>query len=89
MKVVLNETLTRLNKSQYWLSKETGIAASTINNLCNGKTSRIDFDVLDKICLALKCSVSDVFIAESEVQQRILEYALGTDSIRKAKDDTK
>lgn len=89
MKVVLNETLTRLNKSQYWLSKETGIAASTINNLCNGKTSRIDFDVLDKICLALKCSVSDVFIAESEVQQRILEYALGTDRIRKAKDDTK
>ena len=50
MKVVLKETLEKMNISQYQLSKMTGITAGNINNLCNGKTKRIDFSVLDKIC---------------------------------------
>ncbi len=60
MEVILNKTLKSKNKSQYWLSKETVIAASTLNNLCNNKTTSVQFSVLDKICNALDCEVSDI-----------------------------
>jgi len=64
MKIILNNTLKLKNKSQYWLSKQTGIAASTINNLCNGKTDSISFSVLDKICEAIDCEISDILMHE-------------------------
>lgn len=64
MKVILNDTLASLSKSQYWLARKTGIAASTLSNLCNNKTSSVQFSVLDKICEALNCEVSDILIHE-------------------------
>lgn len=64
MKVILNDTLEKMGKSQYWLAKETGIAASTINNLCNNKTTSIQFSLLQKICDALNCNVSDILANE-------------------------
>lgn len=64
MKVILNETLKAKGISQYKLAQETKIAASTINNLCNGKTTRIEFSVLDKICDALNCNVDSVLMHE-------------------------
>lgn len=59
--IILNETLMKMNRSQYWLAKQTGIAASTINNLCNNKTTRIDFHTIELICNALECDISDIF----------------------------
>lgn len=43
MKVILNDTLKKCGRSQYWLAKQTGIATSTINNLCNGKQEKLIF----------------------------------------------
>jgi len=60
MKIILDSTLKKKKISQYKLAKDTGIAASTLNNLCNNKTSSIQFSVLDKICDALDCEVSDI-----------------------------
>lgn len=74
MKIILNETLKEKGKSQYWLSLQTGIATSTINNLCNGKTSSIQFSVIDKICDALQCDVSDIICADFSYEQRLLQY---------------
>lgn len=64
MKIILNDTLKQKGKSQYWLANQTGIAASTLNNLCNNKTSGVQFSVLDKICIALDCDVSDILCHE-------------------------
>ena len=47
MHITLNETLKKKNKSQYKLAQETGIASSTINKLCNGKTDSIKFVTLE------------------------------------------
>ena len=66
MKVILDNTLSRIGKTKYWLSKQTGIAGSTISNLCNGKTTRIDFSVLQTICDALNCTINDIIIADDE-----------------------
>ena len=74
MKVVLKETLEKMNISQYQLSKMTGITAGNINNLCNGKTKRIDFSVLDKICEALDCDITDIIIPDGQFNKRILLY---------------
>lgn len=67
MKVILKETLEKQGKSQYWLAKETGIAQSTLSNLCANKTSKIDFLVLQKICNTLDCDITDIIsIKESD-----------------------
>lgn len=67
MKVILKETLEKQGKSQYWLAKETGIAQSTLSNLCANKTSKIDFLVLEKICNTLDCDITDIIsIKESD-----------------------
>lgn len=66
MKITLIDTLQKRKKSQYWLAKETGIAASTISNLCTGKTTRIDFDVIEKICDALNCTPNDIIMPNKE-----------------------
>ena len=55
MKVILNKTLENRKISQYKLAKDTGIAASTLNNLCNNKTSSIQFSILDKKWDLLDC----------------------------------
>lgn len=60
MKVILSNTLSKKGLSQYWLSKHSGISASTINNLYNNKTNRIEFDTLQKICDVLECEITDV-----------------------------
>lgn len=64
MKVILKKTLQEKNISQYQLAKRTGITTSNINNLCNNKTSSIQFSILDKICDALDCEISDILIHE-------------------------
>lgn len=67
MKIILKETLEKQGKSQYWLAKETGIAQSTLSNLCANKTSKIDFLVLQKICNTLDCDITDIIsIKESD-----------------------
>lgn len=74
MKVVLKQTLENRNRSIYWLAHNTGITAAAISNLCNNKTTRIDFSVLDKICEALDCDITDIIIPDSQFNKRILLY---------------
>jgi putative transcriptional regulator len=60
MNIKLREVLDQQKKSIYWLNKQTGIASSTLSRICNNKTTSIEFSVLDKICEALNCDVSDI-----------------------------
>mgnify|MGYP002515825490 CR=1 FL=1 len=60
MIIKLREALDHRNKSIYWLNKQTGIASSTLSRICNNKTTSIEFSVLDKICEALDCDISDI-----------------------------
>ena len=64
MIIKLREVLDSKNKSIYWLNKETGIASSTLSRICNNKTASIEFSVLDKICEALNCNISDILVPE-------------------------
>lgn len=74
MKVVLKQTLENKNRSIYWLAQKTGITAAAISNLCNNKTTRIDFSVIDKICEALDCDITDIIIPDTQFNKRMLLY---------------
>lgn len=62
MKINIDEILKQRNQSRYWLAKETGITYPNITNLCNGKTSSIKFEMIDKICRVLQCTPNDIFV---------------------------
>lgn len=64
MIIMLNQILEDKEISQNQLAKDTGISVETIRNLKNNKTSRISFEILEKICNYLDCSVEDVMCLE-------------------------
>lgn len=43
------------------IARETGISRTTLTNLYYRRSKYITFDVLNKICNYLQCSVSDIF----------------------------
>lgn len=53
--------LEKQGKSLNWLSKETGVRYQTIHDLANNKTESVKFDIIKRICEALKCSLDDLF----------------------------
>lgn len=64
MKITLNQVLEDKGISQNQLAKDTGISVETIRNFKNNKTSRVSFDVLEKICNYLNCDVENVMCLE-------------------------
>lgn len=64
MKVMLNEILEGKGISQNQMAKDTGISASTLRNLNHNRTTRISFEILEKICVYLDCGVEDVLCVE-------------------------
>ena len=71
----VNEILEEKNLTPYWLGKQTGISQNNILKICNGETSTIRFDTLEKICKALNCSINDLFTTNDQTMQRLLTYA--------------
>lgn len=60
IKIILNETLKKANITRYELSKRTGIQYQIIDNYYKNKVIRYDSYVLDKICYALGCEITDI-----------------------------
>lgn len=60
IRIVLDKTLKELNISRYELSKRTGIQYQIIDNYYKNRVKRYDSYVLERICDALNCSISDV-----------------------------
>lgn len=64
MKITLNQILDERKISQNQLAKDTGISTTTLRNLNHNRTTRISFDVLEKICSYLNCGVEDILRLE-------------------------
>ena len=58
--LTLDKTLKKLNISRYELSKRTDIQYQVIDNYYKNKVKRYDGYVLDRICNALDCDISDI-----------------------------
>lgn len=70
----INEILAEQCKTPYWLGKQTGISQNNICKICNGETSTIRFDTLEKICKALNCSINELFVSDDPQLKRLLLY---------------
>lgn len=85
----INEILKQQGKSPYWLGKQTGISQNNIGKICNGETSTIRFDTIEKICKALNCSINDLFTTDDPQMKRLLMYHYKFNEINsKNKSDT-
>lgn len=60
IKIKIDALLKEQGHSFYWLAKETGVSHTTLWRLKKDKALGINFDTLEKLCLALKCQPGDV-----------------------------
>lgn len=69
--VIINELLREKNMSRYRLSKESGVAMTTITDICNEKTvlDKCAAGTLYKIAKALDVTV-DFLLEKNEVQMK-------------------
>lgn len=70
MKVTLDQILDSKGISQNQMAKDTGISTSTLRNLNHNRTTRISFDVLEKICLYLGCDIADILSLDKEDKEK-------------------
>lgn len=61
----INELLTKKGKSCYWLAKQCDISQNNMAKICNGETSSMRFDTLEKICLALDCTPNELIDSDN------------------------
>jgi putative transcriptional regulator len=60
IEIHVDELLGGHNRSFYWLSKETGISHTTLWRLKKRKALGINFETLEKLCVALGCQPGDL-----------------------------
>lgn len=73
------------NKNQF--AKAIGVGYPAACKLYDGDTSKINFETLENICIALECTPSDLFQSDDKSLDRMLKYYKSLRS--NEKDDTK
>lgn len=58
--IKLDELLQKSGISKNKLSHRAEMQRTQINNYCNNKISRLDIDVLARICQVFNCEISDL-----------------------------
>ena len=52
------------NISAVQIQKETGIHATTVSRIINGKQQNLGLETLDKLCTVLDCKIQDLITYE-------------------------
>lgn len=60
IRICLDKTLKNKNISRYELSKQTGIQYQIIDKYYKNRVIRYDSFVLDRICDAINCDITDI-----------------------------
>lgn len=66
IRICLDKTLKTLSVSRYELSKRTGIQYQIIDNYYKNRVVRYDSYVLERMCGALNCNISDIIEYKDE-----------------------
>lgn len=67
----LKDVLSKLSMSMSELSKVTGISRTSLSQLATGKSRGIQFNTLEKIVLATKCSISDLIVFKPHIRNMV------------------
>lgn len=72
IRINLSTILGKKRMSQAELSRKTGIRASTINDMYHELSKYISLDNLDKICMVLKCDLTDIieYIPNNKIKHK-------------------
>ena len=70
IKLTIDELLESKGITRYELSKKTGIGYPIIDKYYKNSIKRYDGYILDKICSALNCSISDILRYESSAETK-------------------
>ena len=60
IRIKLDELLKKSGMSKNKLSHKAEMQRTQINNYCNNEITRLDTDVLARICTALECKIEDI-----------------------------
>ena len=60
IRIKLDELIEKSGISKNKLSHKAEMQRTQLNNYCNNKITRLDIDVLARICTVLNCSISDL-----------------------------
>lgn len=60
VKIDIKKIMKKKNITRNKLSDLTGATYNVINRYYNGDISRIDLDVIARICFVLECNISDI-----------------------------
>jgi len=60
IKLILDRTMENKGVTRYELAKRTGIQYQIIDNYYKNKVKRYDSYVLERICDAIDCDISDI-----------------------------
>ena len=60
IRIKLDELIQKSGISKNKLSHRAEMQRTQINNYCNNKVTRMDTDVLARICTVLDCQISDL-----------------------------
>ena len=63
-KIHLRELMWEKNISAVQIQKETGIHATTVSRIINGKQQNLGLETLDKLCTVLDCKIQDLITYE-------------------------
>ena len=66
IKLTVDKYIDQRKITRYELAKRTGIAFQIIDKYYKNKVVRYDSYVLDKICEALECEISDIIVYTKE-----------------------
>lgn len=76
IKIHLSRILGEKRMSQAELSRQTGIRPSTINDIYNEMSDRLNVDHLDRICEYLDCTITDLIEYIPNEQKKIGKFLI-------------
>lgn len=66
IKLNLKYLLGRENKTKYWLVKQLNSNYVTVNKLMNNETTKISFDMMERLIKVFGCDMNTLFVVEDE-----------------------
>ena len=60
VRIELNELIQKSGISKNKLCQRAELQRTQLNNYCNNQISRLDIDVLARICTVLQCEIGDL-----------------------------
>lgn len=79
IKIHLSRILGEKRMSQAELARQTGIRPSTISDIYNKMTERLNIEYLDRICEYLDCSITDLIEYIPNKQKKTGEFLIKED----------